>query len=444
MRGAPPLQRPEQSRIPGHKTETAFDAFDDEREEDALSHYGHHAVPSGYGRQTGRWVSAFGVVIAIVLGAAFFTVSNIRAREKFELEQETASSVSALPRVDVMDVKPAPKSQTLTLPGETSAWYRTTIYSRVSGYLDKWYVDIGDRVKKGQVLATIDTPDLDSQLDAARAELNAAEAETKVKESDAEFARTSYDRWRDSPAGVVSVQEREAKKAAFDSSVAQLNAARARVNVDRAKVNGLTSLAAFKSVSAPFDGVITERRIDPGDLVTAGSTASTTPLFVIEQADRIRVFTSVPQDVAEKLKVGSPVRVLTAGGSGRAYEGQIVRTTGSLDPRARTMRVEADLPNPDYALAPGMYVRTEIQFTRHASMQLPASALIFRSDEPQVAVVGKDDKIEFRNVVIASDDGNSVEISSGVSEGERVALNISSRIANGQKVAVEKTSEAAD
>jgi membrane fusion protein, multidrug efflux system len=401
-------------------------------------------VTSSYGRRTGRWVGTFGVVIAIVLGGAFFAVSNIRAREKYELKRETASIVSALPRVDVMEVKPAPKSQTLTLPGETSAWYRTTIYSRVNGYLDKWYVDIGDRVKKGQVLATIDTPDLDSQLDAAKAELNAAEAETKVKEAEAEFARTSYDRWRDSPTGVVSVQEREAKKAAFGSSIAQLNAARARVNVDQAKVNGLISLAAFKSVSAPFDGVITERRIDPGDLVTAGSTASTTPLFVIEQSDRIRVFTSIPQDVAEKLKVGSPVKVVTGGASSRTYEGQIVRMTGSLDPRARTMRVEADLPNPDYTLAPGMYVRTQIQFTNHASMQLPASALIFRSDEPQVAVVGKDDKIEFRNVVIASDDGNSVEISSGVSEGERVALNISSRITTGQKVAVEKTSEAAD
>ena len=401
-------------------------------------------MTSSYGRRTGRWVGTFGVVIAIVLGGAFFAVSNIRAREKYELKRETASIVSALPRVDVMEVKPAPKSQTLTLPGETSAWYRTTIYSRVNGYLDKWYVDIGDRVKKGQVLATIDTPDLDSQLDAAKAELNAAEAETKVKEAEAEFARTSYDRWRDSPTGVVSVQEREAKKAAFGSSIAQLNAARARVNVDQAKVNGLISLAAFKSVSAPFDGVITERRIDPGDLVTAGSTASTTPLFVIEQSDRIRVFTSIPQDVAEKLKVGSPVKVVTGGASSRTYEGQIVRMTGSLDPRARTMRVEADLPNPDYTLAPGMYVRTQIQFTNHASMQLPASALIFRSDEPQVAVVGKDDKIEFRNVVIASDDGNSVEISSGVSEGERVALNISSRITTGQKVAVEKTSEAAD
>ena len=437
------MQRPEHSQISADKSAPAFDAFDDEREPASPS-YGHHAVPNSYGRRTGRWVGTLGVVIAIVLGGAFFTVSNIRAREKYELTRDTANIVSALPRVDVMDVKPAPTSQTLTLPGETSAWYRTTIYSRVSGYLNKWLVDIGDRVKKGQVLATIDTPDLDSQLDAAKAELNAAEAETKVKESEAEFARTSYDRWRDSPAGVVSVQEREAKKAAFDSSIAQLNAARARVNVDQAKVNGLTSLAAFKSVSAPFDGVITERRIDPGDLVTAGSTASTTPLFVIEQSDRIRVFTSVPQDVAEKLKVGSPVRVLTGGGSGRAYEGQIVRMTGSLDPKARTMRVEADLPNPDYALAPGMYVRTQIQFKTHASMQLPASALIFRSNEPQVAVVGKDDKIEFRNVVIASDDGNSVEISSGVSEGERVALNISSRIINGQKVAVEKTSEAAD
>ena len=436
------MQRPKELPTAADNTVPAFNSFDDEREQQGLSSYGHHAVPSSYGKRTGRWVGTFGVVIAVVLGGAFFTVSNIRARESYELKQATVAIVSALPHVDVTEVKTAAQNQSLTLPGETSAWYRTTIYSRVSGYLDKWYVDIGDRVKKGQILATIDTPDLDSQLDAAKAELNAAEAETKVKESEAEFARTSYDRWRDSPTGVVSVQEREAKKAAFDSSVAQLNAARARVKVDQAKVDGLTSLAAFKSVSAPFDGVITERRIDPGDLVTAGSTASTTPLFVIEQADMIRVFTSVPQDVAAKLSVGSPVKVLTAGTSGQSYEAKITRTTGSLDPRARTMRVEADLPNPNYALSPGMYVRTEIQFAKHTGMQLPASALIFRGEEPQVAVVGKDDKIEFRNVVIASDDGNSVEISSGVAQGDLVALNISSQIASGQKVAVEKTSEA--
>jgi len=431
------LQRREHTS--GNGSRPAFDAFDDEREQQLSSGYGHHDVPTGYAKRTGLRVSAFGIAFAITLAGAFFAVSGIRAREKFELNQETANKVSALPHVDVTTVKPAPVSQSLVLPGETSAWYRTTIYSRVSGYLDKWCVDIGDRVKKGQILATIDTPDLDAQIDAAKAELNAAEAETKVKESEAEFARTSYDRWRDSPTGVVSVQEREAKKAAFDSSIAQLNAAHARVSVDGAKLNGLTSLAAFKSVAAPFDGVITERRVDPGDLVTAGSTASTTPLFVIEQTDKIRVFTSVPQDVAETLKVGSPVKVHA--GSGKVYEGKIVRTTASLDPHARTMRIEADLPNSDYALAPGMYVRTEIQFRRPPGVQLPASALIFRGDEPEVAVVGKDDRIEFHKVVIASDDGNSVEVSSGVAEGERVALNISSQIMGGQKVAVETTSQ---
>lgn len=436
------MQGPEQSPSPERKEpEPAFDAFDDE-EEPTSSSYGHHSVPSSYGKRTSRRVVASALVVAVALGGVFFAVSHIRARERYELNRQTASIVAALPHVDVTDVKPAPKYQTLTLPGETSAWYRTTIYSRVSGYLDKWYLDIGDRVKKGQILATIDTPDLDAQIDAAKAELNAAEAETKVKEAEADFARTSYDRWRDSPTGVVSVQEREAKKAAFDSSIAQLNAARARVSVDGAKLNGLTSLAAFKSVAAPFDGIITERRVDPGDLVTAGSTASTTPLFVIEQTDKIRVFTSVPQDVAETLKVGSPVKVRT--GSGQVYEGKIVRTTGSLDPHARTMRIEADLFNPDYALDPGMYVRTQIEFANGAGVQVPASAMIFSSEEPQVAVIDKDDRVQFRKVVIANDDGNTVDISSGLAVGERVALNISSQISAGQKVAVDTTAEATD
>jgi RND family efflux transporter MFP subunit len=419
----------------------AFDPLDDQSIEASSEAHGHTPVP-GYGKRTGRWIGILALLIAIGLGGAFSAVSKIRATETSELEQETQKKIATLPLVDVATVKAGAPFSTLVLPGETAAWYRTTIYSRVSGYLADWKVDIGDRVKKGEVLATIDTPDLDSQLDAARAELKAAEAEAKVKQADADFARSSYDRWRDSPKGVVSDQEREAKKAADESGVAQLNAALAKTAVDQAKVNGLTTLTEFKNVTAPFDGIITERRVDPGDLVTAGSTASTTPLFVLQQADRIRVFTSAPQGVASRLSVGSPVKVTTADGTGRTYEGKISRMTGSLDPRARTMRIEVVLPNPNYALPPGMYVRAELEVGQRPSVRIPASALIFRAKSPQVAVVQTDGTIAFRDVSIVNDDGDFVDLGSGVKAGEDVALNINSQISNGAKVEINSSSRA--
>jgi RND family efflux transporter MFP subunit len=266
--------------------------------------------------------------------------------------------------------------QALVLPGETRGWYSSTIYARVTGYVARWLVDIGDSVKKDQVMAIIDTPDLDAQLDAAQAQLNAAEAEAKVKESDAEFAKTTYVRWQTSPKGAVSDQEREDKKARHDSSVAQLNAALARVNLDRANVDRLRYLTRFKEVSAPYDGVITERRIDIGDLVTAGST-NTTPLFGIAQFDRIRVFANIPRSARVDLGAGQTAHIRAAELPNRIFEGAITRTSESQDRRARTLRVEIDLPNDDRALVPDVYVQVAFDLASKPSIQVPAGRLDF-------------------------------------------------------------------
>lgn len=388
-----------------------------------------------YPKSTGRWMMSAALVVGLGLTAAFIEVSRINARETDTLDQQTRTTDALLPLVDVAQAKSAAAFKSLVLPGDTAAWYRTTLYSRVNGYLADWKVDIGDKVKKGQLLATIETPDLDSQLVAARAELEAAKAETKVRQAAADFAKSSYDRWRDSPKGVVSDQEREEKKAANDSSVAKLNATTAQVAVDQAKVDGLLTLTQFKNVTAPFDGIITDRRVDPGDLVTAGSSANTTPLFVIQQTGRMRIFSRVPQSVAEQLSIGSTVKVMTADGSGRDYEGKIARTTGSVDPHARTMLVEVVLPNANYALSPGMYVRTEFRVTQPPGVEVPAAAILFRGKGAQVAVI-EDGKISFKNVTIASDDGENVELASGIKVGDRVALNINSQISDGDKVAI--------
>jgi biotin carboxyl carrier protein len=251
----------------------ATDVFDDE--EDHRAEASRHAglapsVSTAYAQGTGRRLGISAAVVTIVLAAAFLLVHHVRARDEASLAAAAVARAAAAPAVDVVRVLDAPATRILSLPGETRAWYETTIYARVNGYVATWLVDIGDHVHQGQVLAKIDTPELDQQLLATRAELAAAQAEVRVKQADAAFAKTTYGRWRDAPEGVVSDQERDAKKAAYDSGTADLNAAESRVNLDQAKVDGLVALTQFKDVTAPFDGTITSRRVDVGDLVTAG------------------------------------------------------------------------------------------------------------------------------------------------------------------------------
>jgi len=397
----------------------------------------HHVpVATGHANATGRRIRFAAVTLAVALAGAFVVVQQIKARQESMLATATAARSEEAPQVEVMQVDLAPPTQVLTLPGETQGWYSSTIYARVSGYVATWIVDIGDRVKKDEVLATIDTPELDAQLEAAQAQLTASEAEVKVKEADADFAKTTYDRWQGSPKGVVSDQEREDKKARYAVSVAELNAARARVILDQANVNRLTFLTRFKQVTAPYDGVITQRRVDIGDLVTAGSTTSTTSLYGIAQSEKIRVFANLPQTVSADVDDGTPVQVTANEYPNRIFEGKVTRTSKSIDPRARTLRVEVDLSNDDLALLPGMYVQVAFHLNPTSFVQVSASALLFRAGGPQVAVIGGNATVKFQDVTIARDNGNFVEIASGLSPGDKVALNISNQIVDGGRVTV--------
>jgi RND family efflux transporter MFP subunit len=196
-------------------------------------------------------------------------------------------------------------------------------------------------------------------------------------------------------------------------------------------------------VTAPFDGVITERRVDIGDLVTAGSTASTTPLFGVAQYDQIRVFADVPQRVSAELAVGNTAQVLANEYPNKPFDGTISRTSQAIDPHARTMRVEVDLRNEGLALVPGMYVQVRFQLKPTKFLQVPASAMLFRASGPQVALIDGDQRVKFQDVSIARDNGKVVEIASGLSEGDLVAVNISNQIANGQKVTGTQSGQAA-
>lgn len=386
---------------------------------------------------TGRTLQRAAVAIAIILLLAFLIVHFTKSHAERGLARDTRVAAASLPAVDVVVVHNTSATATLTLPGESSAWYESSIYARVSGYVAKWYVDIGDRVKAGQLLATIDTPELDAELAAAQAKLQVAQAQVKVKQADAAFANSTYARWRDSPKGVVSEQEREDKKAGDASAAAQLEAARAQVSLDQADVDRFSAFEQFKRVTAPYAGTIIERRVDIGNLVTAGSSASSTSLYRMAQDDPIRVFVDVPQSAAADLmKVGVPASISSNDLSGRPISGAITRTSDAIDPQARTFRVEVDIPNPDRRLVPGLYVQVAFQLQNGGMSQVPAAALLFGSQGPRVALVDGDATVRFRAVTIGRDDGDKVELSSGVSNGDRLVLNISNQIFEGEQVRV--------
>jgi len=391
-------------------------------------------VPTNIARGTGRRMQILAGAAAGVLLVGFFVTYFIRLHSADRLAAATATHAAAPPLVDVVTVQPAPQTGDLALPGETAAWYESTIYGRVDGYVGKWFVDIGDHVHEGQVLATIETPRLDAELVAAQARLRAADAEVTVREAEARFARSTYERWNNSPKGVVSEQEREEKKAASESAQARKNAAVAQVNLAQAEVDRLAASKGFKEVRAPLTGVIVQRQIDIGNLVTAGSTSGNTPLYRMTENDPIRIFVFAPQSAAASMKVGTPAHISVSNVQGRSFDGTITRTANAVDANARTLRVEVDLPNPDGALVPGLFVQAAFALHTQGVSQVPPAALVFGVSGPQVAIVGSNGSVEFRNVSIARDNGGVVELASGVRPGEKVALNISSQIADGAKV----------
>jgi RND family efflux transporter MFP subunit len=408
----------------------------DSRFPDDVARTEQDAVSTQFDPNTGRRLKTGAGIAAAVLLLGFIIVGVIRFLDGRALGLAEEKAYLAPPPVDVVIARPASAGQDLVLPGQTAAWYDTTIYARVNGYVAKWSVDIGDHVKKGQVLATIETPELDAELRAALAQLQASQAQVVARKAEAEFSRTTNERWRDSPKGVVSDQEREAKKADYESAGARLFAATAQVALDKARVEQYRASAEFKVVTAPFDGTITERKIDVGNLVTAGSTSTTTPLYKISQNDPLRVFVDVPQSVAaELMKPGAPAEVRPEAAAGVVI-GQVTRSAEAINAQARTMRVEVDIPNGAHSLVPGMYVNVAFRLQARGLVEVPASALVFRANGAEVARVGADNKVSFHGVRIGRDNGSMVELASGVAAGDRLVLNISSQIAAGETVTV--------
>lgn len=334
-----------------------------------------------------------------------------------------------LPIVRVVIAEPHDKPVELTLPSSTQAHHITPVWARTNGYLVELNVDIGDVVKEGQVLSVIDTPEIDQQYIQAVADLANSKANREI-------AKISAERWQE----LYKVNPEAISKQEVDERVATYVATEAQVKAQEANVNRLKQLQDFKYVVAPFDGVITQRNIDLGSLITAGSSGSPQQLFQIAQVDWIRNFVFVPQNYFRAIKEGVEAQVHIREFPERTFKGIVTRFAKALDPVSRTLLTEVDIDNKDHIIYPGLY--TEVTFMAKPDAPyfvLPSTAIIIRVGEPRMAVLDEDNVAHLKIVTIGRDYGKAVEILSGIQKGDRVVVNPTEKIKEGVKVEISET-----
>jgi RND family efflux transporter MFP subunit len=371
---------------------------------------------------------------AAILIAAF----GILQRRSHEAEVKQWTHEQAVPTVAVIAPKQGATTERLTLPGTVQAWYEAPIYARVNGYLKNWYFDYGAHVKKGDLLAEIDAPDLDAQLAALEAKLNSARATVKVREAEKQFAQTTYERWRDSPKGVVSQQEQEAKEADFNSAVARVNMATAEVAADQGEVDRLQALESFKRITAPFDGVVTARETDIGALINAGSGTSNGPeLFRVADIHQVRIYVQVPQQLSAGIRPGQTADLRLPQYPGKTFTATVATTSSAINLNARTLLVELHADNPDGQLQPGAYAQVNFKLPSNPDVvHVPTSALLFREQGMEVATVGPGDKIELKPVTLGRNLGTEVEVLTGLTLADRVVNSPPDSLAAGDVVRI--------
>jgi len=363
------------------------------------------------------------LVVALVVVAALL-VSGIwsRVRARTTLKAETAQV--ALTAVSVVSPKQTAPTEEIILPGNVQPFITSPIYARTNGYLRKWYVDIGARVKQGQLLAVIETPEVDQQLQQARSNLLTAQANLEL----ASITKTRYQGLLKSKA--VSQQD-------VDNAVGTYNANKAIVEADQAAVDQYTALVSFEKIYAPFDGIVTARNTDIGDLINSGSNANVkTDLFHIAQPGRLRVYVNVPEEYSQGIKVGMTADLSLAEFPGRTFQGKLVRTADSINVTTRTLLIEVDVDNPTGTLLTGSYAEVHLKVPEHKStLILPVNTLLFRSEGLRVGVV-KDGKVVLTAVTPGHDFGDRIEIVSGLTPDDQVIINPPDSIITGQQVQI--------
>ncbi len=419
----------------------------------------------------------FLAVLLIGLGALFAFGLLPRLERQNELKKAHDETVGAVPTVHTVLARPADHTESIVLPGNVGAIQYTTIYARVDGYLTERLVDIGDQVKKGDVLAVIDTPTVDDQLAQAKADLLKARAGTETAEANlkeaiakqataeaavvkakanVDYATVTAKRWQDMcERGSVSQQSRDEKVRLLDATSAELDEqkanlkaaiatvaankadlkeANANVLAKKAEVDRYAAEQGFQKVYAPFDGVITLRKVDPGALITKGSQSSNLELYQMAKIDSLRIYVSVPQRIARYLSTGMTADVLVPEFPERKFMGLVTNVSGALDPNTRTRQTEIKIENKDHALLPGMYAEVKIGALRAAPwIRVPGTTIVTRTDGLFVVVV-KDGKVHYQPITMGRDYGDEVEVKVGLQGGEVVAVSPSDDLREGDSV----------
>jgi len=363
------------------------------------------------------------LTVAVILVAALL-ISGIWSRVRARAALDTETAQAALTAVSVVSPKQTTPAEEIILPGNVQPYISSPIYARTNGYLKKWYFDIGARVKQGELLAVIETPEVDQQLQQARSNLLTAQANLEL----ASITKTRYQGLLKSNA--VSQQD-------VDNAVGTYNANNAIVEADKAAVEQYSALVSFEKVYAPFDGVITARNTDIGDLINSGSSsAAKTDLFHIAQPGKLRVYVNVPEEYSRGIKVGMTADLSLAEFPDRKFQGKLVRTADDINLTTRTLLVEIDVDNPTGTLLTGSYAEVHLAVPTQASTFLiPVNTLLFRTEGLRVGIV-KNGKVVLTAVTPGHDFGNQIEIVSGLKADDQIIINPPDSIVSGQEVQI--------
>ena len=373
-----------------------------------------------------RRLGLIGVVGLVAAGA--IVVTGIMARAKTDSELKSWTDAQAIPSVAVAPADARMLNATLDLPGRMEAYSRAPIYARVSGYVSNWNADMGAQVKAGQVLAEIEAPDLDQQLLQARADLVSQQSSARLSEATLNRRKSLV------ASNFVSAQE-------IDERSADLANKRAMVNSGTANVERLEALAGYKNVTAPFDGIVTQRNTDVGALITGG-TGSGPAMFVISDIKKLRVYVDVPQSYVPAIRIGARAVITVPDHPNRSFPATVEASSQSVDVASGTARMQLVLDNPKGELLPGGYANVKMSLARDAApLHIPASALIFNKDGTRVATVTPDDKILFKTVTIARDLGREIELASGITADDRIVITPPDGLRDGDPVRVSTPSK---
>jgi len=362
-------------------------------------------------------------LLTVAAGAGFtvLAVTGITSRAVSVASLQQATDRSAEFTVAVVTPKKAPATVAIDLPGQTQAYTQAPIFAQTTGYLKKWYFDIGSKVKTGDVLAEIDTPQVDQGLSQAKATLNQAQAAL-------DLSKANYVRAQDLLKRKVIAQQD------FDTSESDYRSKDATVSADAAAVSQLQALEDFKVVRAPFAGVVTARNTDIGQIVTSGSGRA---LFTLAQISPLRIYVNVPETMAGYVQEGGPATINFPGFPGQKFSGKVVRTAGAIDPNSRTLLTEIDVANESGQLFPGAYSPVHLETEGPKSLLVPSSSLLFRSEGAALGIVGPDNRVHIKKIKIGRDLGGELEIVSGLLPTDQVVVNPMDSLAEGTLVHVE-------